>query len=218
MRAPGLKLSQRDRRALVIGALLLAPVVAWKVVVRPYISAVVGTREQLRVQRDLLTRELDLLAAAERYPDALARAERSLGSVASKLFTGPDDVSATAALAYYVSDQARKSRVVVQQVETRNSEPIANGVIGLDMALRAEGDVEGLVTLLRRLESGPKLVRVEQITVEQGGGHQLGVGAALESESLSIAASIRGYAPARADSADSVAAPRASRGAQRGSE
>lgn len=197
-RSLGIALSSRDRRALRLGALLVAPVLAWNMAAKPYIAALRSTREDVRVQRDLLARELDLLAAARRYPSALTHAEQSLASAASRMFTGPDDVSATAALAHYVSDQARKARVVVQQVETRNSEQIGHGLAGLDMSLRAEGDVEGIVTLLRRLESGSKLVRVEQITVERG-PTRADAGSP-EAEALSIAATIRGYAPARRDS------------------
>lgn len=218
MRITRIRLGHRDRRALAIGAFLAAPFVGWKLIVRPYVNALTSTREQLQAQRRLLARELELLASAKRYPAELARAERALNGTALKLFSGPDDVSATAALAYYVSDQARKARVVVQQVETHNAEPVADGVIRLDMTMRAEGDLEGIVTLLRRLESGPKLVRVEQITVEQGGSRTLGAAGESETEALSLAATIRGYAPARGDSAASNPAPRSSPPDQRGSE
>jgi hypothetical protein len=182
------------------------------------VNALTSAREQLQVQRGLLSRELELIAAAGRYPAELTRAEHALRTVAPRLFTGPDDVSATAALAYYVTDQARKARVVVQQVETHNAEPVTDGVTRLDMTMRAEGDVEGIVTLLRRLETGPKLVRVEQITVEQGGSQPLGVSPGPESETLSIGATIRGYSPARVDSAESSPSRKPVRDDHRGSE
>ena len=212
------RIGQRDRRALAIGAFLIVPVLGWRMIVRPYADALTKTRDQLVVQRRLLARELELLASANRYPAELSRAERALNGVAPRLFTGPDDVTATAALAYYVSDQVRKARLVIQQVETHNAEPAADGVIRLDMTVRAEGDLEGIVTLLRRLESGPKLVRVEQITVEASAGQTLGAMPEAESEALSFAATFRGYAPARADSADATTRAKAARIDQRGSE
>ena len=216
-RRPGITLSSRDRRALRVGALLAAPVLAWNVAVKPYMAALTSARDEVRVQRDLLARELELVATAQRYPAALTRAEGLLSVTASRLFTGPDDVSATAALAHYVSNQARESRVVVQQVETRSSEALGDGVVGLDMALRAEGDLEGIVTLLRRLESGSKFVRVEQIAVEQGNARVIAE-ASPESETLTIAATIRGFAPARVDSTATNAGSVGSRVADRRSQ
>lgn len=212
------RFGQRDRRAVLVGAVLLAPILGWKLVVRPYTDALREARAQLTRQRELLSRELQLLADAHLYPAELTRSEQALNEIAPRLFAGPDDVTATAALAYYVSDQARKARLVVQQVETHNAEEIGNGVVRLDMSLRAEGDLEGIVLLLRRLESGPKLVRVEQVSVEAGREHTLGTSADVESETLSLAATIRGYGPNRADSTTAAKPAPPARADQRGSE
>jgi hypothetical protein len=208
-------LSARDRRALRLGLFVIGPVLAWNLIVRPYTQAMRETTERLQVQRELLSKELQLLGSASQYPKVLSRAERTLDATAARLFSGPDDVSATAALAYYVSDHARKARVLVQQVETRNSEPIGDGIVGLDMGLRAEGDLEGIVALLRKLESGPKLVRIEQLTVEQASS---GGDVPSQSETLSIAATIRGYAPQRTDSTSAADQPKIDPRGQRGSE
>lgn len=167
MRLP--TLSPRDRRAVVIGALLVLPATAWSQGVLPYLRAVREARAELRTERGLLQRELQVLAGAGRYPTEFsAGADRLLAQV-PRLMGGGDDGAASAALAGYVRGVAQAARVHLSRVEPASSADAGAGVTALPLEVSGEGDLEGVMTLLHLLESGPRLVHVTGMTLETGG-------------------------------------------------
>jgi hypothetical protein len=187
-----IRLRPRDRRALVAGAAAIACAVLFPVAVRPYLETRVATTEQLALQRSLLAREVALLAESAGYPALMDRAEEVLRAAAPRLLPGADEVTATARLAAYLADQARRSRILLQQSEGRDAERLADDVLAVQVELRAIGDLEGILSFLHGLEAGEKLVRVERLAIErldrgmgQGGGG---------SEPLAMAATVRGFA------------------------
>lgn len=166
MRMPNL--SARDRRAVVMGAMLLAPAVAWSQGVMPYLRAVRQAQGELRRERGLLERELRVLAGSGRYPAEFgAGAERLLAEV-PRLIGGGDDGAASAALAGYVRGVAQAARVQLSRVEPASSGDAGGGVTSLPLEVSGEGDIEGVMTLLHLLETGPKLVHVTGMTLETG--------------------------------------------------
>lgn len=161
-------LSARDRRAVLIGALLLVPAVAWSQGVLPYLRAVREARAELRSERGLLDRELQVLAGAGRYPAEFgAGAERLLAEV-PRLIGGGDDGAASAALAGYVRGVAQAARVHLTRVEPATSADAGAGVTSLPLEVSGEADLEGVMTMLHLLETGPKLVHVTGMTLETG--------------------------------------------------
>jgi len=161
-------LSPRDRRAVVIGALLLVPAMAWSQGVLPYLRAVREAQGELRREGGLLQRELQVLAGASRYPAEFgAGADRLLAEV-PRLIGGGDDGAASAALAGYVRGVAQAARVQLSRVEPASSADAGAGVTSLPLEVSGEGDIEGIMTLLHLLETGPKLVHVTGMTLETG--------------------------------------------------
>lgn len=185
------RLRRRDRLALGWGAGLVAPVVCYALVFQPYLSILHASRQRLEEQRGLLARELSLLHGAQRYPARMMELEVALARERPRLFSGVDALSATSALTYYVSDRARRSRVVVQRVEGDAPEASSRGLLLLRLTVGAESDLEGILTLLRALETGDKLVRVERLSIERAS-------ASGESDegALTLSATITGYAGA----------------------
>lgn len=192
------RLEPADRRALGLGALVLVPALLFARVVLPIVGGVTEARAAVVDERRLLARELALLGQAERYPDALSDADARLRKGAERLFAGPDDYAAAAALASYVGDAARRSRVVVEQVEARDGSTPGDGLVTLTVELRARGDLQGVLELLRRLERGPRLVRVEELSVQRlGAAPVAGEGDDGSARDLVFVATVRGYAAAR---------------------
>ena len=160
------RMAPRDRRALLIGGLLVVPVLFFSLVVRPMVRTVGETRERVREQRELLARERGLVAQASAYPARLRRADAALRAEAPRLFRGIDGLAAAAALEEYVSAAAERSRVSIQQSESRDGEEVGEAVRRLQVDLRGEGDLRGILSLLRALDSGARLVHVEQLAIE----------------------------------------------------
>src|SRR3954469_16521591 len=97
-------MSERDRRALVIGGLIAAAAVFIVFGVKPYVRAVRQTRDELKTQTSLLARERALLGSSRRFASSLEQAQTKLDQQDAVLFGGPDEVSATSDLSDKISE------------------------------------------------------------------------------------------------------------------
>jgi hypothetical protein len=177
---PRRTLTARDRRALLLGALVLAPVLLWSIVVRPWRDEVVRLEERLVAQRALLARERALLRGGG--GPAIAMPARD-----SALLDAPDADAAAAALASHVAELAVDAGLRVHETEAAEASS-ASGAIGeVALRLRAGGTLEATMRLLAELARGPRLVQVEELALEAGAepGAESGV--------LGLEARVRGY-------------------------
>ena len=189
----------RDRRALIVALLVVVPVLLFRVVVSPYMQVLSDIHNRVEVQRDLLLRELTVLEEAPAYPALTRDAAAALRVEAARLFSGPGELAASAALVNYVSVESRRHRVLIRQSETRRAQPTGEGVLTLEITVRGMSDLEGLLGFLEALDQGPRLVRVEQIAIQRA--QQVRIGTARDEEILNFNAVISGYALAGADGA-----------------
>jgi type II secretory pathway component PulM len=180
----------RDRRALLFGALVLVPVLTFREVVQPYLRARTALVERVRTQRGLLARELAVLAAAPRLPERRAQAEAVLAADAPRLFPGTEPFAATAELVGYIGEAARRSRVLVQGLQSRSVPPEPGMLVQLHVDLRGETDFEGVLRLLQAIERGPRLVRVDALVIQTGGDRPGG------RETIAVRAALSGYVAA----------------------
>ena len=178
-------LGPRDRRALLLGAWIVVPVLLATVVVRPVVATLLELRDSVERERMLLGRELRLVADAPGDRALLRITERALNDAAPRLFGGSEPVTASAELARYVRSQATASGLVLEQTETEtvfdDVPPIVGASDGggsragadtatrpLRVTIRAHGGTVAIVDFLEAMEEGPRLVRVERIGVSRG--------------------------------------------------
>jgi Tfp pilus assembly protein PilO len=171
--------------------MVVASALAFHLIARPYLSAITDLRSAVAREQDLLRREQELLAEVKAYPVRLQHAERTLLRQAPRLFAGPDLVAASAALSNYVSGKAHGARVFVQHSETR-SPSAGDGVARLQLDLSAVGDLEGFLAFLQALESGSKLVTVNQLAIGQA--QRVNAAQSRDEEVLTFSATMSGYA------------------------
>ena len=199
-------MSQRDRRALTWGAAALIPSLLFVFAVKPWLASMDDVRQQVATERDALGRERSAIAAAREHPQLQQRADSAMRIAVPRLFTGRDDVMASAELATYLGDVARISRVWLQDAATRPSLLLPSGVRSLHVEIRGESDLRGILNMLRALESGTKLVRVDRLDIAH-----VNRSADDDGETLSLSATVTAFA-LRADSgplSPTVAARRA---------
>lgn len=194
-------MAAKDRRAIMLGALLVLPALLFIYGVRPYRAALEQTRDELEIARLALSREKAAVTTTRANPDAQRSADSALTMAASRLFEGRDDAIASAQLAAYLGSIARRSRVLMQDANTRPSVTSPEGIRTLRVEVRAETDIQGITTFLQNLEAGQKLVRVDRLEISRVPGLEDKNGF----ETLSIAATVSGFAFA----ASTVAAPSA---------
>ena len=187
MRLP--TLASGDRRALTIGSAIAAPLVLWMLVVTPYLHAVDETRSSLERNRDLLARERQLVAGAKRYPALLEQGQARLATVVSRLFAGANEAALVSALASHLRQHARSSRVLLSELKSTPADSTVDNLTPVAMSISGESDLEGLLTFLHSLESGEKLVHVDQLEIESSQR-----GEAVGPEVLSFQLVARGFA------------------------
>jgi hypothetical protein len=183
-------MSPKDRRAIILGLGIVLPALIFIWGVRPYRAAMAETRDELETARVALAREKAAVAAQPSDPGGQKSADSALTMVAGRLFEGRDDAIASAQLAAYLGSVAKRSRVLMQDANTRPSTTSPEGIRTLRVEVRAESDVQGVATFLHNLESGSKLVRVDRLEVSRVPGLEDKNGY----ETLSVAATIAGFA------------------------
>lgn len=191
-------LAPRDRRAVLVGAWVLLPVLIATLVLRPWAIAASEGRSSTTRERELLLRERALLAEAPGDSERLRLASLALADDAPRLFAGAEAVTASAELARYVMTQAVVSGLVVRQAETQTvlddgarTAPTARADSSaevLRVAMRASGDVGAVVRFLRQMEDGPRLIRVERIGISRG------LAGTSEAGTLTLTATLAGLA------------------------
>src|SRR5690606_21878341 len=85
------RLSARDRRALELGAAVVMPVLVWMFAGVPDVRALGEARARLEAERDLLARELELVASAPAHLADAERATQGLLNAAPRLFAAAND-------------------------------------------------------------------------------------------------------------------------------
>lgn len=178
----------RDKRAILMGALVLLPFALFLWVIRPYRASLAETQDALASERAALARERDAVATAQRNPQIQRIADSAMRAIRPRLFQAKDDVMAGAELASYLADVARGSRVWLEEASTGTAGAATEGVKKIRVEIRAESDLAGTLAFLQQLEHGPKLVQVDRLDVSRVARVDQG------SEVLSIAATVSAYA------------------------
>jgi len=198
----GSTLSARERRTVSIGGAILIASLGFLYGVRPYRAALENARDQLATERATLDRERAVVASAKQNPRLHNVADSTMRAMRPRLFEAKDDVMASAELASYLGDVARRARVWLQDAGTRPAAPAADGVRTLRVEIRGESDILGVLMFLQALERGEKLVRIDRLDISRSPRAR-----EEEIETLSIAATISGFAVADSTTASVSASP-----------
>jgi hypothetical protein len=163
-------------------------------------------QQQLATESDAFARERAAVSAAKRNPQMQHVADSAMQAMSPRLFTGRDDVMASAEVASYLGEVARSSHVWLQDASTRPATALDGGVRALHVEIRGESDLRGILEFVKSLEGGSKFIRIQRldISTQPGRSDQPGT------ETLALSASIVGYAipdqPAAASPASGAAA------------
>jgi hypothetical protein len=182
-------LSARERRTVIVGGLVAGAGLLYVWGVRPYRAALGDAREALSTETLALARERAAVASARENPRLMQMTDSAMRAARPRLFEGKDDVMASAELASYLGDVARRSRVWLQDAATRPAAAGPDGTRALRVEIRAESDLMGTLLFLQALERGEKLVRVDRLDLVRS--QRLGDP---DAEAIAITATISGFA------------------------
>jgi type II secretory pathway component PulM len=197
------RLSVRDRRAIAMGAAIVA-CGGVLTVAAPRVRKLAALQASVAHQRHVLDQELATIRDTSRLTRATTFWNGRLRNTLPQLFVAADDVTAAAALARYVQSSARVHRVAIDQLTTRvgrastdNISPQSQNLIALRVDINARSDAQGVIEWLNAIENGSQLVRVDGLHIERVMG---GSTTAMQngSEVLHITTTLVGYTPTHA--------------------
>lgn len=167
-------LSSRDRRALFFAAVVVAPVFAVAYGARPMMRSVGERVERTHQQRELLQRELGLIAGRSAVDSLQHVVDRSMADELKLVIHSGDRATAYSLLSERVRALARRRQVAVLQLAESPPDSIERGLTVLRMGLRAESDIAGVLGFLAAVESDPSRLRVTRLFIERANVRPLG--------------------------------------------
>lgn len=162
------RLSPQDRRAILLGLLVVIPALGWVGAVRPWWHRVQTTREALDTEWTLLERERKLLEDAPSLPDLIGSTDLALRRKQARLVRYPNTALAEAAIAGHLEESAAANRVLL--LEARGLQPAPQempmgGLRPIRLQVRAESDFEGILNFLNSLEGDPLLLSITALSI-----------------------------------------------------
>lgn len=184
------RLKARDRRALVLGLLLVTPVAGYRVVVAPWLADTAELRASLAAERSLLARELAVVDGAAALPAAAADLQTELDGVRPWLLDAATALAASGALSRDVAAHAEDAGILIQEVQGRDGGEDVGAVHASSLAVRALGDLEGILRFLHALENEPTLLTVGELSLRTAGVND---GDLEQGQLMSLALVVSGY-------------------------
>lgn len=157
-------MERREARTVAAGALVVAVACLLAFIVFPF-----ARRWQLREVELDTTRaaiaDLEQLVRDRRALDSAATAtENQLAARGRRVIHARSSTLAASAMQSFLQDASDASRLVVTRLDVAQTE--ASDATTLPATLTAHTDIHGLAELLGHLERGPRVVRVERMTVQ----------------------------------------------------
>ena len=159
-------MTRRDRRAMVIGGVVVLGAVVMLRVVPATLRTVLEARTTLRERATLLARTRGEMASLPTLRDSAAALSHALVALAPQLLSGSTEAEAGADLSERMSLIASRAPAKVEQLD-----PISDslgsarlGRVRLHAAL--ETDVRGLVAVLLAIETGDEVLHLDELHVQ----------------------------------------------------
>ena len=160
-----LDLSPRDRRTLIVGALVLLPLLLGG---KALPAALEWQQRQMADAALMVRKVVELRASRRSLPalrDTLIARRARLASVDSLLVTGISPASAAAELASLVESLADSARIKIGYLQLKADSGSKGPITAISVRLNGLADVGGLAALLRAVEGNNRPMIVRELSV-----------------------------------------------------
>lgn len=158
------RLSKRERGLVVTTVVILVVVLGRISVVSPYMARREWVQTQLEIQPQLLEKNLRYIGQKEQLNAALEAARNDIKARESKLLTG--DTPSVNASDLQEIVQALAVKEGTQVITTRVLNPEPTGAFSkIAIQMEVGGQIEQVATLVRGIETSPKLLVIDEINV-----------------------------------------------------
>lgn len=161
------RLPSRDRRAIVVGLLLVGGLMGASQALGAWRSWATATRETAAARIELEIRAADALRRLPETLDTLETGVRRLTQVSSALIPGKSPMIAAGSLASLVSGAATSAHVRLGALHVQVDSTQAGQFTRVSVRADGEGAVGSIARMLGTLERGPHALRVRELSVTQ---------------------------------------------------
>jgi type II secretory pathway component PulM len=156
----------RDRRALIVGGLIVVAAVFVLRLVPSVLRTALAAHGTLRERAALLARTRNEMASLPRLRDSAAVLSQALVALAPQVLSGSSAAEAGADLSGRMNLAASRAPAKLERVDAL-PDSNENGRLGrVRVHAALETDVRGLVALLRSIDAGDEVLRLEELRVE----------------------------------------------------
>lgn len=197
------RFSQRERALVVVTVVILLVVLGRISVVNPYMARREWVQTQLEIQPQLLEKNLRYIGQKEQLNAALEAARNDIKARETKLLQG--DTPSVNASDLQETVQAMAVKEGTQVITTRVLNPEATGAFSkIAIQMEVSGQVDQVATLVRGIETSPKLLVIDEINVRSlfrpTGIAQQGV-PQVPAQNLRVSITVAGFARGQASAA-----------------
>jgi hypothetical protein len=161
-------LSPRDRRAIVIGAVILIPALTWSLLVQPYRATLEDLQDRLAAEQALWEREQAVVREASSLSDRIETTRLEITRLEMRLVRADNPALAETEITARLERLARTSRVLLKEVRSIPASPRLSapaGVAPLFLSVSGESDFQGVLDFFRGVEQDHLLLGIDEISV-----------------------------------------------------
>jgi len=158
-------LARRGRRAILLGAALVTATWLGLRIVPMVVSRVGAARELLASRQELLYRMQLELGGLDALADTARQLQAQVVALAPRILTGTSSADATADLVARITLVANRSRVKLTGADPVLDSAAAGGLRRVAVRASVEGDIRGVIELLRGLERDPGALLLDDLRV-----------------------------------------------------
>jgi Tfp pilus assembly protein PilO len=157
-------LRSRERRLLVVAAVVVLVTVGYLYVVEPLVQRRAATRELIAARRALIARQERLVARADRYAEELESLRAEIQRRRARLLPGDTAPVAAAELQKLVKATAQETGI---EVRSERILPAVDrgGYTEVAVEVTLSGPIRNLTAFLHRLDATPVLLTVGELRV-----------------------------------------------------
>jgi len=160
-------IATRDRRALLLGAVAIAAGFVVRYAAVPWATRSLGLRERLESERELLARDMGLLAYQTQITHYREALQSSRAGLLGRLFSGATDELVLAGIQRTVQQYSIDADVPILQVRPDGHVEYANNLARWRVVAEGESDIEAILAFTRSLETSDRLLHVTRVLVGQ---------------------------------------------------
>jgi type II secretion system (T2SS) protein M len=160
-------MSGRDRRALMFGVVSIAILLAMGKGAPKLISWERGARSDASDQQEDFDRATAEIARVSEVRDSAKARGARLIALAPQLVGGDSPATASATLAGIISGAAALSNVKIGALQLEADTSSRGTFMRVGIRGEATGDIAGLAAMLAKLEGGPTLLAVRELSITQ---------------------------------------------------